>query len=426
MLVEYIVNLYDAVIGVFFVTKLSGRRLKDYKLAYIAVFLSFAVSTLFSHFAQTSYILLAVIQVAIHYALLFSKKQGITVINVLSPMIFQMVMATVNVFLIFLFNNLFPVSIADLHVYSYSRYIFILLCKVVMTAVLLIFTKFFDIKERHFALLDLVAYLLFPFITLFNFYIYLQIGIKYDIKEYSGLIVFSVVALGIINVLIFILFRRALQNTSAKQELELLNSRSELEEKRYSEIGNMYQQLQITRHDLKDHLVYIDSLIAQKRYDEVEKYISDRRSELDSTRSVKHTGNRVLDYIINSKLENAKDISFIITGELRELKGIDDLDMASLFGNILDNAIEGTKGSADPSITLEFSVTGNYQNILCRNTIPASVLKDNPKLHTTKKENRHRHGYGIKSIRRIVAKYNGMIEFYEEDGFFCVHIALNC
>lgn len=267
---------------------------------------------------------------------------------------------------------------------------------------------------------------MFPFITLFNFYIYLQIGIKYDIKEYSGLIVFSVVALGIINVLIFILFRRALQNTSAKQELELLNSRSELEEKRYSEIGNMYQQLQITRHDLKDHLVYIDSLIAQKRYDEVEKYISDRRSELDSTRSVKHTGNRVLDYIINSKLENAKDISFIITGELRELKGIDDLDMASLFGNILDNAIEGTKGSADPSITLEFSVTGNYQNILCRNTIPASVLKDNPKLHTTKKENRHRHGYGIKSIRRIVAKYNGMIEFYEEDGFFCVHIALNC
>ncbi len=257
MLVEYIVNLYDAVIGVLFVTKLSGGRLKDYKLAYIAVFLSFAVSTLFSYFAQTSYILLAVIQVVIHYALLFSKKQGLKIVNILSPMIFQMVMATVNVFLIFLFNNLFPVSIADLHAYSYGRYIFILLCKVVMTAVLFIFTEFFDIKERHFALLDLVAYLLFPFITLFNFYIYLLIGIKYDIKEYSGLIVFSVVALGVINVLIYILFRRALQNTSAKHELELLNSRSELEEKRYSEIGNMYRQLQITRHDLKDHLVYI-------------------------------------------------------------------------------------------------------------------------------------------------------------------------
>ena len=425
MLVEYIVNLYDAIIGVFFVTKLSGRKLNDYKFAYIAIFLSFAVSTLFSYFAKTSYILLAVIQVAIHYFLLFSKKQGLKIINVLSPMIFQMVMATVNVFLIFLLNNLFPVSIADLHVYSYSRYIFILLCKVVMTAVLLIFTKFFDIKERHFALLDLVAYLLFPFITLFNFYIYLQIGIKYDIKEYSGLIVFSVVALGIINVLIFILFRRALQNTSAKHELELLNSRSELEEKRYAELGNMYKELQITRHDLKDHLVYIDSLIAEKRYDEVEQYISDRRQELESTRKIKHTGNRVLDYIINSKLENAKDISFIITGELKELKGVDDLDIASLFGNILDNAIEGTKGSPDPSIVLEFSVTGNYQNILCKNSIAAPVLKDNPKLHTTKRDH-HRHGYGVQSIRRIVAKHGGMVEFYEEDGMFCVHVALNC
>ncbi|MBQ3183754.1 MAG: GHKL domain-containing protein [Clostridia bacterium] len=225
--------------------------------------------------------------------------------------------------------------------------------------------------------------------------------------------------------LIFILFRRALQNTSAKHELELLNSRSELEEKRYAELGNMYKELQITRHDLKDHLLYIDNLITEKRYDDVEQYIFDRRQELESTRKIKHTGHRVLDYVINSKISDADNISFMITGELKELKGVDDLDIASLFGNILDNAIEGTKGSPDPSIVLEFSVTGNYQNILCKNSIAAPVLKDNPKLHTTKRDH-HIHGYGVQSIRRIVAKHGGMVEFYEEDGMFCVHVALNC
>lgn len=429
IILEYAANLYDSVIGVWFITRLGGKRLRDNKLSYLTILIFFIATNLFTHFAPSSALPQCLVHLAIHYIyiFLFSKDKDRRIVYIISPVIFQVALATLNLSVFFLINTIFsiPVDVLVLQSTVY-RYLLIFVTKVILTSVLVIIVKLLSVGEERFTLLDLVGYLIFPAVTLFNIELYWQIALKYDMSGYLVYIVISIAALAVLNVLIFVLFRRALQNTSAKHELELLNSRSELEEKRYSEIGNMYQQLQITRHDLKDHLVYIDSLIAQKRYDEVEKYISDRRSELDFTRSVRHTGNRVLDYIINSKLENAKDISFIITGELRELKGIDDLDMASLFGNILDNAIEGTKGSVDPSITLDFSVTGNYQNILCRNTIPVSVLKDNPKLHTTKKENRHRHGYGVKSIRRIVANHNGMIEFYEEDGFFCVHIALNC
>ncbi len=428
LLMEYAANLYDAVISIWLVNKLNGKRLRDSKLSYLAILVFFIVTNLFTHFSSDSSMVQCIVHIAVHYLYIFLllRKQEKRIIGMLSPIIFQIVMACGNLLVLFSLNRFFSISISDLLTNaSAGRLILIISSKVILTSVIIVIAKSLHPTEKRFTLFDLVGYLVFPIVTMLHMELYYQFGIKYNAKEFSGFFVFSILSLAAINVLMFVLFNRTIQNTSAKHELELLNSRSELEEKRYSEIGNMYKQLQITRHDLKDHLVYIDSLIAEKRYDEVEKYISDRREELDSTRSVRHTGNRVLDYIINSKLESAKDISFIITGELKELKGIDDLDTASLFGNILDNAIEGTKGSADSSITIEFSVTGNYQNILCKNTITKSVLKNNPDLNTSKGD-RRKHGYGVQSIRRIVAKYGGMVEFYEEDGCFCVHIALNC
>ena len=68
---------------------------------------------------------------------------------------------------------------------------------------------------------------------------FMNMSVRFDISEYNTLIIAVTVALLSINVIMLILFHRAMQNTSAKHELELLNSRSELEEKRYGEIGNI-------------------------------------------------------------------------------------------------------------------------------------------------------------------------------------------
>ena len=35
------------------------------------------------------------------------------------------------------------------------------------------------------------------------------------------------------------------------------------------------------------------------------------------------------------------------------------------------------------------------------------------------------HGIGIKSIKNIVEKHNGMIQFYEEEDEFCCHIMID-
>ena len=56
-----------------------------------------------------------------------------------------------------------------------------------------------------------------------------------------------------------------------------------------------------------------------------------------------------------------------------------------------------------------------------KNRITASVLAENPELISSKNE-KDLHGFGIPQIKEIVDSYNGMYDFYEEDGFFCVGV----
>ena len=58
-----------------------------------------------------------------------------------------------------------------------------------------------------------------------------------------------------------------------------------------------------------------------------------------------------------------------------------------------------------------------------KNSIAGSVLDKNPNLITNKKD-KSAHGYGIRSIKNIAGKYNGSVDFKEENGCFVAEIWL--
>lgn len=101
-----------------------------------------------------------------------------------------------------------------------------------------------------------------------------------------------------------------------------------------------------------------------------------------------------------------------------------DIDISVLLSNLLDNAIIGCDGSANPEIELSVRSKKSLACIIVRNSISESVLKNNPSLSTSKSD-RSVHGFGIKSIRNIARKYEGSVEFKEENGKFLVEIWLN-
>ena len=93
-----------------------------------------------------------------------------------------------------------------------------------------------------------------------------------------------------------------------------------------------------------------------------------------------------------------------------------------LLTNMLDNAIEASERQDEKIIELVFSLIGGFQNTSCKNPIKQSIAS-NPDSATTKPD-KSLHGYGIKSMKKAVESANGMIEFYEEDGYFICHAAI--
>ena len=102
---------------------------------------------------------------------------------------------------------------------------------------------------------------------------------------------------------------------------------------------------------------------------------------------------------------------------------ISDVDICILLGNLLDNAIEASRGNDRKEIELYIMKNQGELEIKVENRITVPVLGGNTGLKTTKKDKKN-HGFGIVSVKNIVEKYHGLMDVYEKNGKFCVSVIL--
>ena len=134
-------------------------------------------------------------------------------------------------------------------------------------------------------------------------------------------------------------------------------------------------------------------------------------------------GNIVLDYLINSKMCTLENTEVIISGAVGDLSDIPNRELVSIFGNIIDNAIEAISGLEEKRIELLFSRQGDNRIIICKNTIGESVLNQNGELISTKKD-KNSHGLGHLIVEECVSRLDGMINYSESGNMFSVQIIL--
>ena len=197
----------------------------------------------------------------------------------------------------------------------------------------------------------------------------------------------------------------------------------------------MYENYQISRqsiavvsekyHDLKHQIQWLrkgnDREEQTKALDRMEEEIRDFEAQANS-------GNEILDTILmsarlNSRKENVQ-ITCIADGRL--LSGIENTDIAALFGNLMDNALEAVREIRDPErrlINLTVEARKKFLVIRCENCCEKEqVFRDG--LPVTTKKDTANHGIGTRSIRRIAGKYGGNVAFSTENGWFSAKIML--
>ncbi len=105
---------------------------------------------------------------------------------------------------------------------------------------------------------------------------------------------------------------------------------------------------------------------------------------------------------------------------------MEDMDIYSLFGNALDNAIESVKKLTDDEkriIDLLAVRNGNLIRIEVSNYYEGELsFRDG--LPVTTKANDGYHGHGLKSIRMIIEKYDGSFHISAEEGMFRLTLVL--
>ena len=423
LLVEILMNLFDAVAGIGFVTqfcKITGKKRLYAIPATIAIF---AVSNVFLFVNIFSVVHSLIITALLYaYCLLCKTKEKVRVI--FAPLIFEIVLIIVNSIFLSLFAYLFDLNLATIMASdTLARYLFLVFSKAFIVSILLIILKFSTFTSK-FNAVNLLLYLGSPVFTVYTLYVFISISLEYDLNKYVVQVLISFIGLALINLFTIILFEISNRNAESKQKYEFLQHQMHFERESYQGMITASENLHKIRHDIKNHLLYIRNIIDKNEIEKAEEYIEKITNDMQDTDKYMVTGNRTLDYILSSKITENKEINFICAGNCVEiLDHMEELDVAMLFGNLIDNAIEAVEGENEKFIEIRISTFHNFCNIHISNPFSKSILKDNPQLMTTKKD-ADLHGWGLKSVRSVVEKYCGLFDYYEKNGKFTVHISI--
>lgn len=221
-----------------------------------------------------------------------------------------------------------------------------------------------------------------------------------------------------LNIFIFA-FHHYVQKENLKRiELELLLQKEYDSTEYYKMLLQQTENQKILIHDMKNHLQSIAILNENKDFDKISLYIN----HLINSSSLQNNHNLCDHKLLNSILGqyktqcNDRHIDFLVDVRHSTIDFMLSNDITALFCNLLDNAVEASQKTNDSFIELNISHKENspYTIVTMINTCRQDPFDTITSRLLTKKVDKHRHGYGLKSIQRIVNKYHGNMKMYYE------------
>ena len=174
-------------------------------------------------------------------------------------------------------------------------------------------------------------------------------------------------------------------------------------------------------HDMKNHLLVLEG---SQGTDETRQMVQELRTQIADYENYIHTGNNFLDIIIRDKAEKAreKQIDFSAFIDFGGVHFIELLDISTLFGNGIDNAIEASEKLPEEQrvILVKAGKVREFVSILIENNCVNEGHTDG---HTTK-EDKFLHGFGISNMKQAAEKYGGICTTTQENGKFTLKVLL--
>lgn len=397
---------------VFFDTKRSVR-----KIEFLSYFCYYVISTVLFIFVNIP-IVFMVYNLAALVALSFNYESTIKN-RILMALFIYLIIAGVEI-AVSLVTGYLDFSLFSSN--TYSSIYGLVACRITSYAVVLVLNNFKNIKLGNpVPNSNWFSIALIPVASLYvNLLLFQARGISV-IQVMVG-----VVLILLINFATFYLYDVITAALSDKMQNMLVLEQNKYYDKQLEMIKTSLQATSAIRHDLKNHMVSIRSLIESGDTKETLDYISKITDDIGTRKDCSATGNTVIDSIINFKLQEAEQSRIKTNLDLKipERMDIPSFDMTVILGNLLDNAIKAVvKVTGDRFINLKIKYDKGRLMIQADNPYTGEIHEENGRILTTHGDKKN-HGIGLQSVKKVIQKYNGIMNIDYSDNIFSVSLLI--
>lgn len=184
------------------------------------------------------------------------------------------------------------------------------------------------------------------------------------------------------------------------------------------------EKVRALRHDMKHHMNELKILAAKGETKAIEEYIGDMVEFIANPNEIVSSGNLEIDSVMNYLIRRAREELYIVNVNVRLPKSVShSFDINVILGNLLENSIEAARQTESKKLDINVELQQGVLRIQIENSYNGKLEKRHQRLLTTKK-GKGLHGIGLENVRKMVEKYDGIMEVCPDGDMFRVILVL--
>lgn len=233
------------------------------------------------------------------------------------------------------------------------------------------------------------------------------------------------------NATIFIILEKYTLVLNQLKNEQVYKVKRTMEDNNLQDIIRLNENYRCKMHDIHSYLGNIRILAMDKNCEEIVTLINEMEGTLHEKidRTI-YSGNSVLNAILTERSDKAcaKGIEMdIFIEDFLKVDFISSADMISMFGNLIDNAIEAAEQCNEENRKISIQLfMGNQHMMVLRveNYYKTKILQEGEKLLTTK-EDIGSHGLGVGIVQKLAHKYGGTLNWTKQNNVFVAILSIS-
>jgi Signal transduction histidine kinase regulating citrate/malate metabolism len=215
------------------------------------------------------------------------------------------------------------------------------------------------------------------------------------------------------------------ENAVLRENANMTAMQVSFAEEQYKNLSRNIEKAKATRHDHRHHLLTIQALIQSNDLDHLNEYINEYLQIVSDDAVLTVCKNYAVNAIVQHylKIADSEQIHTEVKISLPHQISVSNVDLCIIFGNLIENALEACvrmTSDTEKYIHIHARLKGKILGITVDNSKEGAIIKKGNKFISSKRDEEE--GIGISSVKAVVEKYHGHIEFNETDKGFQVSI----